>query len=245
MSPTMDIPHQVRPIIGDTPLSGMASRASAVKFSIGNLEKLKRTEPSAHENRCWRVRKTLKPINIVLTEGYSDWEIAPLGGAGRAFYGADIRFTSPNGGTLTSAAGLVVSDTGRFEAPSEGVVVVCGSPAFESSGPPDLSAALVRAKKAGCIIAGICGGTIALARAGLLDSVNHTSNAPGYLEKHASAYAGARKYVDQPKALRDDNIITAPAPAPASFAAAVLTAAGLDRDSADELQNMLAAEHVL
>ncbi|NGP16791.1 hypothetical protein [Devosia aurantiaca] len=27
----------------------------------------------------------MKPITIILTEFYSDWEIAPLAGAGRAF----------------------------------------------------------------------------------------------------------------------------------------------------------------
>ncbi|MDZ4690301.1 DJ-1/PfpI family protein [Terricaulis sp.] len=185
----------------------------------------------------------MRPITIVLTEGYSDWEIAPLAGAGRAFYGADIRFASPKGGALTSAAGLVVADTARFEAPSEGVVVVCGGPVFESNAAPDLSASLRQAKAAGCVIAGICGGTIALARAGLLDNVDHTSNASGYLEQHAAAYAGAPNYVDQPKALRADDIVTAPAPAPASFAALVLAAAGLDTRKADALRVMLAAEH--
>ena len=27
------------------------------------------------------------PITVILTDGYSDWEIAPLTGAGRAFFG--------------------------------------------------------------------------------------------------------------------------------------------------------------
>lgn len=185
----------------------------------------------------------MKPITIILTEGYSDWEVAPLAGAGRAFYGADIRFTSPEGGALTSAAGLAVANTPRFQPPSEGVVVVCGSPAFENRAAPDISASLRQAKAAGCVIAGICGGTIALARAGMLNAVDHTSNGRGYLEKHAAQYEGAHKYVDQPDALRANYIITAPAPAPASFASAVLAAAGLDPRKAEELRAMLAAEH--
>jgi putative intracellular protease/amidase len=186
----------------------------------------------------------MKPITIVLTEVYSDWEIAALSGAGRAFYGADIRFVSPDGGTLTSAAGLSVANTAKFQAPFGGVVVVCGSPVFEDDAPADISAQLLQAQKAGCIIAGICGGTIALARTGMLNDVKHTSNRPGYLEEHAAGYAGSENYVNKPKAIRAGNIITAPAPAPASFAAEVLAAAGLDPEKVAELKSMLAAEHV-
>lgn len=134
----------------------------------------------------------MKPITIVIAEGYSDWEIAPLAGVGRAFYGADIRFASPDGGSVTSVAGLTIADTDRFEPPTDGVVVVCGGPAFEGDNPPDLSERLRQAKAAGCVIAGICGGTVALARAGLLDQVRHTSNGPGYLDQFAKRLQGRR-----------------------------------------------------
>ena len=183
-------------------------------------------------------------ITVVLTEGYSDWEIAPLCGIGHAFYGADIRYASPDGGPLTSAAGLPIANTEEFKLQADGVVVVCGGPVYEQDSPPDLSSRLQRARSAGSIVAGICGGTIALARAGLLDDVRHTSNAPGYLEQHVAEYSGSRHYVDQPKAIRSGDIITAPAHAPASFAAEVLKAAGIDPEQADQLQNMLSAEHL-
>lgn len=188
----------------------------------------------------------MKPITIVLTENYSDWEIATLGGVGRAFYSADIRFASPDGGALTSAAGLPVRDTTRFLAPKEGVVVLCGSSLYEAEAAAnarvDLTDRLQEARKNGCVVAAICGGTIALARAGLLDDVKHTSNGPGYLNTHAKEYSGADLYVDQPQAIQDGDIITAPAPAPASFATLVLAAAGLDRQSAEGIRHMLAAE---
>ncbi len=185
----------------------------------------------------------MEPITIIITEGYSDWEIAPLGGVGRAFYGADIRFAAPDKGSLNSAAGLGIAEVDEFQAPAKGVVVVCGGPAFESEEAPDLSARLRQAHENGCVIAGICGGTIALARAGLLDDVRHTSNGPGYLQKHVGSYRGTNHYVDQPMAMRGGNIITAPAPAPASFASEVLMAAGLDPAQAENIRNMLAAEH--
>lgn len=183
------------------------------------------------------------PILIVVTERYSDWEIAPLAGLGRAFYGAEIEFASPDGGPLASVAGLMLTGIERFEAPAAGVVVVCGGPAFESDAAPDIGDRLRAAHRNGCVLAGICSGTIALARAGLLDHVNHTSNGPGYLDGFAPDYKGTGSYVDQPYALRDDTIITAPAPAPASFAVETLQAAGLDVGAADEIMRMLAREH--
>ena len=183
------------------------------------------------------------PIIIVLADGFSDWEIAPLAGLGRSFYGARIDFTSPQGGPLTSAAGLKIAATTRFQAANEGVVVVCGGPEFETNVSPELVEELCASFENGCAIAGICGGTIALASAELLNDVAHTSNGPGYLEGYVCNYAGAAHYVDQPKALRDGNIITAPAPAIGSFAVEVLIAAGLEAETAGQIMAMLAREH--
>jgi putative intracellular protease/amidase len=64
--------------------------------------------------------------------------------------------------------------------------------------------------KAGVPVAAICGGTLALARAGLLDDRRHTSNAPEFLA--STGYAGASHYVNQP-VVEDDGVITAPATA--------------------------------
>lgn len=44
-------------------------------------------------------------------------------------------------------------------------------------------------------VAGICGATYGLARAGLLDERRHTSNALDFLT--SSGYAGASRYVDE------------------------------------------------
>ena len=67
-------------------------------------------------------------------------------------------------------------------------------------------------------VAGICGATYGLARAGLLDDRAHTSNAPDFLAP--SGYAGADRYLDE-RVVVDGDVITAPATAPVDFAAAV------------------------
>ena len=70
----------------------------------------------------------------------------------------------------------------------------------------------------GIPVAGICGATYGLARAGLLDSRQHTSNAPDFLA--ATGYVGADHYRDD-RVVDDGGLITAPASAPVDFSAAV------------------------
>ena len=68
---------------------------------------------------------------------------------------------------------------------------------------------------AGKPVAAICGATAALARAGLLDRVRHTSNAKEYLQ--ATGYAGTALYQNLP-AVTDGLVITAAGTAPLEFA---------------------------
>lgn len=60
----------------------------------------------------------------------------------------------------------------------------------------------------GAIVGAICGATVALANAGLLDSRRHTSNGQGFLEMFSYAYKGQEFYVDEPS-VADGNLITA------------------------------------
>lgn len=61
---------------------------------------------------------------------------------------------------------------------------------------------------AGAVVGAICGATVALANAGLLDRRRHTSNGQGFLEMFSPAYKGQEFYVDEPSAA-DGNLITA------------------------------------
>ena len=61
---------------------------------------------------------------------------------------------------------------------------------------------------AGALVCAICGATVALANAGLLDQRPHTSNGMGYLEMCSPRYKGQPFYVDKPS-VADRNLITA------------------------------------
>lgn len=73
----------------------------------------------------------------------------------------------------------------------------------------------------GMLIAAICGATLGLANAGLLDKRLHTSNDPEALQMFCPNYRGGNYYVNEP-AVTDGNLITASGLAPVEFAYHVL-----------------------
>lgn len=61
---------------------------------------------------------------------------------------------------------------------------------------------------AGATVCAICGATVALAHAGLLDHRPHTSNGAGFLDMFCPTYKGQNYFVDMPS-VSDGNLITA------------------------------------
>lgn len=192
-------------------------------------------------------RDASRPILILLADRFADWETSLIAGAGRSFYGAEVRMASPDGGDVTSMGGLQATGLDRFAPAGNEVVVVCGGAGWEAEGASDLirriAPLLQQAQRDGAIIAGICGGVRVLADAGLLAGRRHTSNGRDWIDHVSPGYAGAELHVDQPEALRDGDIITAAGTAPASFAAEVLGAAGVAAAPLADFRAMLAAEH--
>lgn len=123
------------------------------------------------------------------------------------------------------------------------VVVVIGAMIWESAEAPDIRDFLHASRANGATLAGICGGALALARAGLLDTVPHTSNSADFLKQNAVGYEGRTLYRNSPVAVVADGIITAPGPAPVSFTCAVFKGAGLSSEIISQFRSMLAAEH--
>jgi len=93
---------------------------------------------------------------------------------------------------------------------------------------------------AGVPVAAICGATIGLARGGLLNDVDHTSNAVQTLE--CSAYAGAARHTHD-LAVTDGNLITASGIAPVEFAREIFKLLGFYDRATIENWYLLYGEH--
>ena len=104
-----------------------------------------------------------------------------------------------------------------------GLILLAGTPALAADNPQ------------------VAAEVMALARAGLLDSVRHTANGPESLP--ATGYGGSAYYVGSPRAVLDRRIVTAPGTAPISFMGAVLESLGLRNGDLDFYLGLYAAEH--
>ncbi|MFW8633461.1 DJ-1/PfpI family protein [Cribrihabitans pelagius] len=185
-------------------------------------------------------------IALLLAPGFADWEYGLIAGTGRPFFGLDVRFFDPAPGTPVSQGGLAASIPQGFDdlrSWQPDVAAVAGGTIWESSEAPDLRGLLAGLHARGAAMAGICGGTLALARAGLLGQARHTSNHPSFLTDNATGYDGASRYCESANAVSDRRVITAPGTAPASLAAAASAAAGLAEATVAQFRSMMAAEH--
>lgn len=184
----------------------------------------------------------LRPILIILPDGFADWETPLIAAAAPEFCGVTVRHATPGGGDVTSIGGLTVAGLPDIAIEGDEVIVLCGSDAWAGNQPPDLSDLLRRAHANGQPVAGICAATLALGRAGLLDGVAHTSNSAEFIDHYLPGYAGRVHYKDRKRAVADGGVITAAGTAPVSFAAEVLRAAGVPDATIAQITAMITAE---
>jgi putative intracellular protease/amidase len=145
---------------------------------------------------------------------------------------------------VTSSGGLKVTPNmavADIDVSSVDALVVNGGTAWSQPDAPDIGAVLIAARDAGKTVAGICDATLAMAKAGVLDAVPHTSNSADNLPR--TGYNGAAHYQDQPAAVVAGRIVTAPGTAPVSFMAGVLETLGLRDANLDYYVGMHGAEH--
>ncbi|MCE9670987.1 glutamine amidotransferase [Myxococcus stipitatus] len=164
-------------------------------------------------------------IAFVLVDPFADWEPALLAAGAREDFKDEVSWLSLDGKPVPSMGGLTVQADGVLDdsvLERADALVLIGSPLWQTSGSPDLSSLLRRAVDRGLVVAGICGATLALARAGLLDTRAHTSNALEFLQQHAAGYNGSALYRHSAQAVSDGRVVTAPGSAPVTFAVEVL-----------------------
>ena len=151
-------------------------------------------------------------VHALVFDGFADWEPAFALAELRRSGGLEVVTVGFDRTPIRSMGGLrVVPDRALAEIDPAAVrlILLPGGDLWEGQYPrAELETLLHDLQRTRVPIAAICGATLALARAGLLDDRRHTSNELAYLEGMVPEYAGASRYVDA-LAVRDDGLITA------------------------------------
>ena len=156
-------------------------------------------------------------IYIYLLSTLADWEIAPISAElnSKRFFKADapqvvVKTVAVSKEPVKTMGGLtIVPDCtiDEIELSEKTVLLLPGADTWaESQNAQIIQKASALLSKGGTVCA-ICGATVALANAGVLNDRPHTSNGAGFLEMFCPSYKGQKFYVDQP-AVRDGNLIT-------------------------------------
>ena len=190
---------------------------------------------SNSELEILRTMTFMKNIAIYATETMSDWEYAYLTtqvaeAEAQVPDRFKVLFVGESLGAVRSKGGIEVvpcltlqdiqnrTDIAAF--------VVPGADTY-FDGHEQLLETIKVLNKNEVLLAAICGGTLAFARAGVLDHCKHTSNAQGFLA--TVNYANIDGYKEE-DVVFDGGVITASGLAPVLFTAAVLRAAGVYPD---------------
>lgn len=184
-------------------------------------------------------------IAIALTPDFADWECAMLMAVARAYLGVDVVTASPDGGAVTSMGGLRVTPDLAYDGldPSEfDALVIPGRLSWENGVAPDFGPLVRSFRAAGKVVGGICAASSALAATGLLDGIAHTGNSLASHREQA-AYRGDARYRDQPQAVSDARVVTAPGNSPVSFTSEILKALDLWGAEAEAEITAFAREH--
>lgn len=173
---------------------------------------------------------TPRTLHVLLLDRLADWE-APLVLCELARRGGWR--TLPIGlerGTVSTMGGLTVSierAIGEVEPGEVRALLAVGSPLWEKEIDP-ISRFLGDVWRAGAVVGAICGATIGVGHAGLLEGRRYTSNDRDTVATRVPA-SRLGTYVDRP-AVRDDRLVTGSALGYVEFAGELLAAIGAIRD---------------
>ena len=184
-------------------------------------------------------------IAIALTPHFADWECALLMAVARSYLGADVVPASPDGDAVVSMGGLKVTPDLAYDVLDPAVFdafVIPGGLAWETDEAPDFTPYALEFHRAGRVVAGICAAASALAATGVLNEVAHTGNRLASHQKHP-AYKGEALYRDQPQAVGDGKVVTAPGTSPVTFTMEILKALDLWGPQAEAEITAFAREH--
>lgn len=172
----------------------------------------------------------MKTIALYATDTMADWEYGYLvaGIAMARAQGSDkyqLKVVSDGGGAVTTLGGIrVLPDADVADLTDVAALILPGGNTWGDGHSKVLDLA-VDLLAEGVPVGAICGATLGLARAGVLNARPHTSNAAEFLAM-ASEYGGAEHYLDE-KTVSDGTLVTAPGTAPLEFAKALFEILGI------------------
>lgn len=157
-------------------------------------------------------------IYIYVLDTLADWELGYVTAelnSGRFFKkGAEtvsLKRVSYSKEPITTMGGITIVPDCTISDMVVGEKSVLLLPGADTWSDPKHGVVIEKAKEflsKGATVGAICGATVALANAGLLDNRKHTSNGSGFLEMFSPSYKGQSFYIDEPS-VADKNIITA------------------------------------
>jgi putative intracellular protease/amidase len=160
-------------------------------------------------SRDWE--DAMKDVYVLVFDGLADWEIGLITfehNARNNIAVTTVGFTGEpieTGGSLRVLPDIALS---KIDFDGMGMLILPGGGTWHDAFPRDLADVVVRLHEMGVPVAAIGGATVFLAKAGLLEGVQHTSNALEYLQQFAPGYGAQDSHRDA-CAVSDKGIITA------------------------------------
>ena len=187
-----------------------------------------------------------KTVVVAMVDGPADWEMGPVLAAVREWFGMDVVTATEDGAPITSIGGVTIlpqRKLSELDPLAAELWILPGSDAWRERIPPAVLKGLKARVAAGKPVAGICGATVALAAAGLLEGRPHTSNSLEFLRENVPGYAGDAGYVDRP-CVSDGLVVSASGMGPIGFAVECLRILAPEQPEAiEEVRSAFAREH--
>ena len=175
----------------------------------------------------------IRTVHLAVYDTMSDWEAAyAIAHINRPVWQREpgryqVRTVGETREPVTTAGGVrVVPDltVDEVQPGDSAMLILVGSDLWANGSHAAFTSLADRFLTAGVTVAAICGATFGLARGGILDRYDHTSNAAEYLAM--SGYRAGGRYRAGP-AVTDRNLITASGTAPMDFAREIFVALDL------------------
>ena len=157
-------------------------------------------------------------VYLYLMDTMADWEIGHVTSElnSKRFFKSDapevsLQTVSVSKDPVKTMGGLTVTPditVDEIEANENSLILLPGSDSWSEDKHLKIIEKAEDLITCGGTVCAICGATVALADAGILDNRPHTSNGEGFLEMFSPNYKGKDFYVDEPS-VADGNLITA------------------------------------